>query len=496
MGCAEAPDGRLCGSIGDSRLRNLCIGLLVAVLTIIVATACAPDLGTPPSVQPASSYATERSYAAPSTEWPTDQWWKAYGDAQLDGLIVEALAGSPDLKIAEARLREADAAVQQAGASLWPTVTANGAVQPVRESLNQGFPDVFKSYLPHGWHSQGTVTANLDYQIDFFGKNRAALAAATSDAQAAEIDIAQARITLSTAVASAYADLMRLCADRAAALEALRVRKQSAALVADRVKQSLENVGQLNEANARVASAEADVDVVDGQIAHTRNQIAALLGKGPDRGLDIALPQDERLKAFGLPPSLAADLVGRRPDIVAARLRTEAAAARIEVAHADFYPNIDLSGYYGVQSLDIKSLLMKDSTIGQFGPALHLPIFDGGKIESGYRNARAEYDEAVANYDVTLTHAFQDVADAVADSRELSQELAHSREALAESENAYRIATLRYRGGLSRYLDVLTAEDTLVTLKRRVADLEAETFSQDVVLVRALGGGFAEHVRS
>jgi NodT family efflux transporter outer membrane factor (OMF) lipoprotein len=475
---------------GRKRLRaGLCAGLLA-----LLCAACVPDLGhRPEALVPAEA---TRSYVGPAAAWPDDQWWKAYGDPQLDALVDEALAGSPDLRIAEARLRAAAAQAQQAGATLWPTLTGMGSVAPTRESLNQGFPSAFKSFLPHGWHTEGTLEGGLDYELDYLGKNRAALAAATSDAEAARIDAEAARITLSTEVAGAYANLMRLSADRDAAFEALRVRKDSSRLVADRIRQSLENEGQLDEANAREASAEADVDVIDGEIAHARNQIAALLGKGPDRGLDIALLHDEMPKPFGLPPSLAVDLVGRRPDIVAARLRTEAASARIDVAHADFYPNIDLSGYFGLQSLDIAKLLEKDSMVGQFGPALHLPIFDGGKIEGSYRNARAAYDESVADYDRTLTLALQDVADAAADCRELSKELAHSHSALDQSEKAYRIAKLRYQGGLSRYLDVLTAEDTLVDIRRRVADLEAEGFARDVALVRALGGGFVEHAHS
>jgi NodT family efflux transporter outer membrane factor (OMF) lipoprotein len=459
---------------------------------VLALAACAPDLGPPPAASQPKDYATARSFTAPNSPWPDDAWWKAYGDPQLDTLVEEALAGAPDLKAAEARAREAEATEQQAGAALLPTLSADGSLQPTRESLNQGFPSAFESYLPHGWHNHAQITGNLDYEIDFFGKNHAALAAATSDSEAAAADVAEARIELSTSVASAYADLMRLAADRAAAVEALRVRKESAALVAQRVKQQLENVGEANQENSRVASAEVDIDVIDGQIARTRNEISALLGKGPDRGLDVALPSGVTVKAFGLPPSLAVDLVGRRPDIVAARLRAEAAASRIDVAHADFYPNVDLSAYYGVQSFDASTLMQKASLIGAVGPAIHLPIFDN-RIEGRYRGARAEYDEAVASYDRTLVHALHDVADAAADCRTLSAELVHARAALAESENAYRIARLRYQGGLSRYLDVLTAEDTLVTLRKQVADLEAQSFSQDVALVRALGGGFAAH---
>ncbi len=484
-----APRGRSCAVAKHGRFRALAAGMVGAFLAGMAA-GCAPDLGTPPRVQTPDSFAASRSYAAPPAPWPDDQWWKAYGDPVLDRLIVDALAGSPDLKVAEARVREADAAVEQAGAPLWPAISVNAAAMPTRTTLNQGFPPQYKALLPHNWHIQSNATGNLAYEFDFFGKNRAALAAATSEAEAAAIDAAAARVALSTSVAGAYADLLRLNADHAAALEALRIREESAALVGERVKQSLENAGQLDEANAMAANTEADVDVIEGQIARAKHAIAALVGSGPDRGLDIVPAPNEKLKAFGLPPSLSLDLIGRRPDIVAARLRSEATAERVDAAHAAFYPNIDLTGFFGVQSIDLKTLLAKDSMIGQIGPALHLPIFDGGSIESGYRGARAQYDEAVAAYDKTLIHALQDVADAASDSRELEQELTHARAALKESENAHRIARLRYQGGLSRYLDVLAAEDTLVAARRRVADLEARAFFQDIELVRALGGGF------
>ncbi|MEP6829785.1 MAG: TolC family protein, partial [Rhizomicrobium sp.] len=195
-------------------------------------------------------------------------------------------------------------------------------------------------------------------------------------------------------------------------------------------------------------------------------------------------------KTCGAPANLSIDLIGRRPDIVAARLRAAAAAKRIDVAHADFYPNISLTGYAGYQALGIKDLLTSSSLIGQLGPAISLPIFDHGRIEGAYRGARAQYDEAVATYDQTLTTALREVADALANQRELGNELTHSRAALAASEDSYRVTQQRYGAGLSRYLDVLTSEDTLVTQRRAVADLQARAFVQDVALVRALGGGF------
>jgi NodT family efflux transporter outer membrane factor (OMF) lipoprotein len=434
---------------------------------------------------------SEQTLAAPAGNWPADRWWTGYGDSELDTLVDEALAGSPDLKIAEARMREAGAAEQVAGAALLPTITADGSAQPTKQSLNNGFPAQIQSVLPHGWHTNTRLTGNLDYQLDLFGKNRAALAAATSDAEAAQVDVAAARLVLSTSVAAAYSDLVRLVADRATAEDAIRVRQQSAKLFADRQAQGLENKGVVDQAEADVAAAQADADAIDGQIGVTRNQIAALLGKGPDRGLEIQVPTTPRIQSLALPAKLGVDLVGRRPDIVAAKLRAESASDRIDVAHADFYPNIDVNGFIGFQSLDIGDIFKHGSLIGALGPALHLPIFDGGKIEGNYRSARAGYDEAVATYDKTLVNALHEVADAVVNERSLAAQLAYSRAALADSEGAYNVALLRYKGGLSRYLDVLSAEDTLLAQRRTVADLEGRVFAQDVALIRALGGGYS-----
>src|SRR5262249_43388931 len=156
-------------------------------------------------------------------------------------------------------------------------------------------------------------------------------------------------------------------------------------------------------------TAQAELDLLDERILLARHQIAALLGAGPDRGLDITLPKAEAVKAFGLPPNLAVNLVGRRPDIVAARLRAEAAALRIKAAHAAFYPNVTINAYVGQQSLSLDKLFNPAAAIGSIGPAVTLPIFDGGQLAGAYRGARADYDAAVAAYDQTLVQALQDV---------------------------------------------------------------------------------------
>ncbi len=467
----------------------------VAAALCAVLCGCAPQLGPLSALKPPGDYQAAKSFEAPSSDWPQDQWWKAYADPQLDALIDEALHDSPDLKAAQARVRTAQAELEEAGASKLPSVSGSGSLQTVKSSINEGFPDEFKPLLPFGYHTQTAISASLDYQLDLFGRNRAALAAATSAALAAQADEAAARLQLATAVASAYADLLRLYADRDAAVDAIRVRQSTLDLVRERFRNGLDTRGTLSQQAEFVPTARGDLVVIDRQIAATRNQIAALLGAGPDRGLQIARPVSPLLRDFGLPPDLKVDLIGRRPDIVAARLRAEAAAKRIKVAQANFYPNIDLEASYGVQSLGLNYLLQRGSIVGALGPAVHLPIFSGGQLEGAYRGARAEYDAAVAAYDQSLANALRDVADVVVNQRALQGQLADARASLASSEDAYKIATLRYKGGLSPYLNVLTAENALLSSRRSVADLQAQSLSLDVSLVRALGGGFADDTR-
>jgi NodT family efflux transporter outer membrane factor (OMF) lipoprotein len=452
-------------------------------------TACAsiPHLGPAPQPKAPAAYAADRSFTAPAAAWPSERWWADYGDRQLDSLIDEALKDSPDLDKARARVRQAEAIAQVTRSTMGPHLTASASLAEARQSYNDGVP---KAFVPQGWNDTGLVGAGLDWQLDVFGKNRARLAAATSDIEAARAEAASTRLTLSTAIATAYADLAQLYADRDAADEALRVRTDSEGLITARCGQGLETKAALERAHAARASAEAELAALDDALGLTRNRIAALMGQGPDRGLAIVRPAPDAIRAFGLPRHLHADLVGRRPDVVAARLTAEAAGKRIKAAKADFYPNVNLTAFIGVQSLGLDMLTKAGSGVGSFGPAMSLPIFDSGRLQGAYRGARADYDEAVASYDQTLTRALREVADSAVSARALDARLGKSREALTASQSAYDLARQRYARGLGTYLDVLTAEDALISNRRAVADLETRAFTLDVALVRALGGGF------
>lgn len=458
---------------------------LLAGCAALAGCATMPDLGPQPALRdPATLGAAP---AAPEGSWPGDGWWKDYGDPQLAALIEEALAGSPTLAAADARARKAAAYATSAGAALLPSLTASGQVTGVKQSYNNGFPAQF---VPKGLNDTGRVSLDLGYELDFFGKNRAALRAATSEREAALIEARAARLALATSVAAAYADLARLAAEREVQVAAVQQREEVAALVARRVISGLDTRGEQRQAEAGVPLARGDLAATDEAIALTRNRLAALLGAGPERGAAIALPAAHALAAPGLPANLALDLIGRRADIAAARLRAEAAGARITTARAGFYPNVNLLGLIGLQSFGLGNLTAKGSDIAQAGAAISLPIFSGGRIEGQYRAARADYDEAVAQYDQTLVRALNDVADAAASSRALGVRQAEAHGALAAAEEAYAITRRRYEGGLSPYLAVLTAQDALLRNRQLVAALDARALTLTIELIRALGGGY------
>jgi len=462
---------------------------LSALVAAVLMGGCAmlPSEQAQPSIKPVAQYDSARTFAAPAAAWPSDTWWMAYGDPQLNALVDEALAGSPTLAEAQARLARALAVAQTSGAELRPQVSASASVSSQKQSLNYLSP---RAVTPDGWYGYGRATLDFSWELDFWGKNRAALAAATSEAEAARADVAQARLLLATALASSYAEFARLHAARATADAAREVRAKTADLFRRRHANGLETLAGVRQVEARHASAQADVLVLDEQLLLQRHRIAALVGAGPDRGLALTPPSVDLAHPFGLPEQLSAQLLGRRPDVVAARLRAEAAAQRIAQSRAAFYPNVNLVAFAGVQSLGLDRLTQSGSSIGGIGPALSLPIFDGGRLRGQLRGAQAEYALAVASYDGTLVQALQDVADAAASRQALGGQLQRTDEAVEASRDAWRMTNNRYSGGLATYLDVLSAEDVLLNNLRAQTDLQSRSFALDVGLVRALGGGY------
>ena len=468
--------------------------LLLAV-SLGLASGCAqiPRLDPPPAIKKIDGFGSSNSFAAPVAVWPGDQWWRAYGDPQLGALIEEALHNAPELDLAQARLKAAAAQVQAAGATRLPEVTASAEIAEAKQSYDFLVP---RQALPKGWNGYGAATLNMSYELDFWGKNRAALAAAVSEQRAAEVEIAQTRLILSTSVASAYAGLLHLYTLRDNAADTLSLRMQTVALFRQRQQFGLETLASVRQVEARQAAAKGDLLAIDERVGLQSNAIAALLGAGPDRGLNITRPKVAWAGSQGLPSNLSLDLLGRRPDIVAARLRTEAAAHRIDQRKAGFYPSVNLLAFAGFQSVGIDNLFKSASQSGAAGPAISLPIFNTNRLQGQFKGARAEYDAAVAMYNGSLSTALREVADAATSRKSLDEELAAARAAVAAAAEAHQIVSSRYEGALATYLDVLSAEDSLISARRSQAELETRALILDVSLVRALGGGFAPEALS
>jgi|KBSMisStandDraft_5_1062788.scaffolds.fasta_scaffold09370_4 NodT family efflux transporter outer membrane factor (OMF) lipoprotein len=472
------------------RIAFLALGFAVSLFSIVLVSGCAglPADDARGQIKPAGHYATERSFTDTSARWPSDSWWSGYGDAQLDRLIAEALTGAPNIAVAEARLRRAQALAGIAEAATLPQVSANGSISEQKQSRNYLSP---RAATPEGWNDYGRATLDFSWELDFWGKNRAAIAAATSETDASAADVAQARLVLATSIASAYAELARLYAALDTATAALEVRSKTADLFRQRYTNGLETLGSVRQVESRRAAAQADVLSLEEQLGLQRNRIAALMGAGPDRGLEIARPQVDLARPFALPARIPAELLGRRPDIASARMRAEAADKRIDQARASFYPNVNLVAFIGYQSLNVSNLAKADSGVGSVGPAISLPIFDGGRLRNQLRSTEADQAEAVANYERTLVQALQEVADATLSQKALGGQLARTDESVDAAREAWRIQNNRYQGGLATYLDVLSAEDSLLSSMRVLSDLQSRSFALDVALVKALGGGYS-----
>ena len=442
------------------------------------------------SMKTAADFPVANAFAATTSAdgiWPDERWWQTYQDEQLNALIDEALRDAPDINVAAARVARAEAFTQVKNAATQPQVSANASITEQKMSYNYL---TTKSMTPAGWNDYGRATMDVSWELDFWGKNRAALAAATSQAAASHAEYAQARLTLAAAIASQYADLAQLFVLRDTLQRSVEIRQKTVQMFADRFEHGMETKGGLSEAKVRLIGAEAELLANEEQIGLQRYRIAALLGAGPDRALAIMRPTVNLRVPAGLPAEIATNLLGRRPDIVAARLQAEASAHSIDQKKAEFYPNINLSAFIGVQSLDLNMLSKSGSATGSIGPAISLPIFTAGRLQGELRSATASYNEAVANYQRTISQALQEVASAGLSQQALGTQLAKSKQGVDAATDAYRVAKNRYQGGLANYLEVLSAEDSLLVNLRALTTLEARAFTLDVAMKRALGGGY------
>lgn len=465
--------------------------LLPFAATAALLAGCA-SVPQPTTVTPlaATDLASTQTLAGQKGVWPADSWWQGFNDPQLNGLMDEALAHSPDLLAAQARLDKAQSFEDQVHATLKPTLTLNGSLVETKQSLNMGFPPAFKDFLPGGYLPEGRFTVDANYDIDLWGKSRAAIKGAANQSRAAELDTVVVRQNIATAVVNAYVELNRLYETR----DELALLKQGSDIKLDlyqsRADHKLDAKDVLLAAQDDQAQIAQRIAATDGAIRLQADALAALVGAGPDRGLTITRPQLAPVDVNTLPDNVPLDLIGRRADIAAARLRIEAQGQNIKYTRADFYPNLKLNAFWGIQSLGLQYLGSPDSQIGSIGPAISLPIFNGGRLRANYRGAEADYNAAVATYDDTLTKALQQVADAASATQSTAGELTAAQTRRDSAEAGYELTKARFAKGLTTKMDVLTAHARVVAADSSLTDLRAQAYRDRVTFITALGGGF------
>ena len=463
--------------------------LFAAATALTLALAgCASSGGLHPDGTPIdpSTLKAERSLAGITLSpaaWPTQDWWSGLGDPQLSDLIGEALKDNPGLAIADARARQAQAEVGVADAARGPTVNGGASVAGARLPDGLLSPESHFAGAKYGY-------ASFNWGLDLWGGKRAAWQAALGQARAADIEARAARIELSGNVARAYVQLGYAYTRQDLAKAELERAGKARQLTRQRVAAGIDSQLQLKQDDAEVASAEREQAVANRAIDAARSALSVLLGKGPDRGMEIARPQTLATAALTVPTNLPVELLGHRADLVAARWRVEAAGKDIKVAKTEFLPNVNLGAMAGLLSIGGGNLFQASSRFYEFGPTLSLPIFDGGRLRANLSGKDAQYDIAVAQYNQTLVSALNQVTDEIAAQQSLGQQLAAQQRALDAARQAWDLAQQRYQAGVGSYLEALSVRQQLLVAEQAMAALQAQHVDISIQLIQALGGGY------
>jgi len=467
-----------------ARVATLSTAVLAVVASVLLVAGCAsPGPQAAPAVLRSP---TDLGLTGATSPAVASQWWQAFGDAELNALVGRALADQPSLQLARARLARASAGVAAVRGEDGPQVALNASATRQHYSAHGLVPYPVAGNL---WNS-ADVTVGLGWDLDLWGRQQAALAAALGNERAAQAEAAAVGNALAAQIVRGYVGLARLVAQREVAARNLAQRDEMLGLIRQRVAAGLDTRVELRQGEAALPDTRVTIESLDEQIRLARHQLAALAGQAP-QALDGLNPQLAALKAGpdgASPPGL--DLLGRRPDVVAARWRVEAASQDVAAARTRFYPDVRLSAFVGLSALGLDRLIDLDSRTYGAGPALRLPIFEGGQLRAQLQGKSAERDAAIAQYNQTVVDAVREAADALTSQASLQRQRAEQAQAQAGVEAAYDLAQQRYRAGLGNYLLVLNAESQVLAQRRLGVDLAARTLDTQAALMKALGGGW------
>ena len=425
--------------------------------------------------------------ASANVAWPAEHWWEALHDEQLNQLVGAALSGNPGLRAAQARVRQAESLAGVARAGTLPRVDATASADRELYSAHSTVPAPLAGN--YAWKNSATLSGS--YDLDLWGRNRDALAAALDDARLASAEAQMARLTLETAIVRSYIQLSLDYALQDSVADNLAQRQRILEITRKRRAAGLVSDIDVTNIETTLPAGRRDHEQIGESIALLRNQLAALIGKGPGDGETIARPKLALEDGAGeaVPDTLPAELLGRRPDIAAQRWRVEAAGARVAGAKADFYPNINLAAFVGLQSLGFSRFLESGSQTRGVAPAISLPIFDGGRLRGQLGNQTALYDVAVEQYNGAVVQAMSDVANAAVRMASVRQQDRLARAALDSARRQQRLAEKAYQAGMTDSLNVINAQLTLLNEQQQMAQVASKQLDNYALLMSALGGG-------
>ncbi|MBS0570328.1 MAG: efflux transporter outer membrane subunit [Proteobacteria bacterium] len=466
------------------------ISLLPLAAACLLAACAVPPRPTRPDLS--TTAALDGVPSDTQAAWPESAWWRRYDDAQLDGLQARALRASPSLDVARARFALAARNVDVARADGGATLTGNARVQRNRLSEHGLIPSPFLGFT---WYGQGDLGIGFDYDFDFWGSHGAQIAAATDRARAAAAERDAAASMLTAAVADTYFAWQGDQARVAIAREIARGHAQGRDIVVARARQGLDPDDLVHQADARLAGAREQIALLEGDARIQQAVLAALLGLSP-QALGVLIVHPLPPPGTDLPANAGLDLVARRPDVAASRWRVEAALKDVDVARAAFYPDLSISAMAGLSSIDLGKLLAPGSAVFAAGPALHLPIFEGGRLRARFGVSRAALDAAIADYHVAIANAAREVSTQALTLAQVHARQPHDAAQLAARRQLLASARARMQRGLSDAIPVLDAGEALDRQRDASVQLQLAALSAEIALTRALGGGYGAETRA
>jgi NodT family efflux transporter outer membrane factor (OMF) lipoprotein len=424
--------------------------------------------------------------AAPADSLPRGTWWRMFGDPELDRLEQALDASNQSLKSQEAKFREARAVIGYQRAAEFPTISTAPELNSIKDSANQPY-FVETHPAPEG---ELILPFDLSYELDLWGSVRRGVSAAREEAQAAAADLATARLSLQAELAMDYVELRSADAQQRLLDDTVKAYADALRLTQNRLAGGYAPASDVAQAQTQLDTARVqDTEVAVGR-AQYEHAIAVLIGQPP--AAFSLKPAKLDLRPPALPPGLPSELLQRRPDIAAAERRMAEANDKVGVAIAAYYPSVNLSGSAGFEGTSFANWFAWPSLFWAVGTSISQQLFDGGRLQSQTEQARAAYDDNVAQYRQTVLTAFQQVEDNLAALRILATEAQQQRAAVASAQHALQLFDNRYVGGEDAYLQVITAQTAVLANQRNDVDIQRRRMEAWVTLVKALGGGWTD----